>query len=404
MFDLQTNHTYEIASVDIALEELDSSGDAIDRHSIATFASQEFSVTVQHESSFGGVAAVKISLSSTVVDVDGNEYGEVGIEVFVFTAFGTAVSPSGDESWWVGPGDTKFTVDVTHWDFCDSGETTCCVVDGDGAALQLVVTVAPGDANPADGVLVNRARRMLKKKNNDDDDDRDDDVARGCVEAASPARARSRRSLSDLHTSVGKTALRSSQQAATFARRALKRRGKSNDNDDDDDDDKDDDDDDDDDTDAEPQAHCFVFSKDSDLVISSQVFVDGTYLVVNPTTVQTPENSTEVTITFPKFSDSASYDPIISAFQVDEAPKAVTKVKSSARAADVAYSTSAVAVTGTIVTVAAVVVIGVIVVAVVLRLRTQRRGVKAVVASHHASPSKLPQKYDNVDLKTDISL
>ena len=51
---------------------------------------------------------------------------------------------------------------------------------------------------------------------------------------------------------------------------------------------------------------------------------------------------------------------------------------------------------------AAVVVIGVVVVAVVLRLRTQRRGVKAVVASHHARPSKLSQKYDNVDLKTDI--
>ena len=262
MFDRQTNHTYEIASIDIALEELDSSGDAIDGHSIATFASQEFSVTVQYESSFGGVSVVEISLSSTLVDVDGHEYGEVGIKVFVFTAYGTAVSPSGDESWWVGPGDTKSTVDVTHWDFCD--------VDSDGAALQLVVTVAPGDANRANGVLVNRARRMLKKKKNDDDDDRDDDIAHGCVEAASPARARSRRSSSNLRTSVGKTALRSSRQAATFARRALKCGGKSNDNDDDDDDD-------DDNTDSEPQAHCCifqltaVFQKDSDLAVSSQV-------------------------------------------------------------------------------------------------------------------------------------
>ena len=387
---------------------------------------------MDESSNFSGVPAVQISLEATVVDADGVSFGQVGIAVYVFTSFGNATSPSGAETWWVGPGDTKFTVEVHRWDFCDNGDTMCCVVDGDGASLRLDVTVTPGHANPADGVLLNRARRQLRHRSNDDDDD--DDANRGCVEASSTDSV-SRRSLRAIKASLGMQTVRM-KNSVWSAVRQLK--GDSDDdkgddddsaepsnddsddddddsaepsNDDSDDDDKrsgDDDDDkgsgdddDKDDDDDNNEAHCFVFSEDSDLVLSTQVLVDGEFIDVRPTTVQTFNNATTVSVTFPKFSGIAAYDPIISAFQVDETVQVPVAASPAAASPDATTSAgmSGGAAAGVAIVVLLIVGVGVAAVIVGVRRRQTHRHEATVVQkfSHRPSVSTTSGIYETTD-------
>jgi len=134
-----------------ALREVDTEGNAVgtsgsEKHSIQTFASQDFTITYDENVTFGGVSANKIAFESSVSTIGNirvltyimNEGGEVG---------------EGNETFSVKRGDVKWNIELFDWQFCGV-EVDCAQGQTEqfGEYIELDVTVkGAGTAGRGDG-------------------------------------------------------------------------------------------------------------------------------------------------------------------------------------------------------------------------------------------------------------
>lgn len=125
-----------------ALRELDADGETVgssgqDRHSINTFAAQDFTfMPVQADFMMGvnmSVSAHKLSFHSPIGDV-----GNIAVDTFVMSSPGF-VGPEGEE-WGVGIGDMKFNIRFPNWRWCGDEGSSCRAGDV-GEFLELDIKI-----------------------------------------------------------------------------------------------------------------------------------------------------------------------------------------------------------------------------------------------------------------------
>lgn len=124
-----------LTEVDVDGNAVGASGNLDQRHSIQTFAPQEFAILEPVEEKLGTVNAEKITFSSTV-----GQIGVIGVDTLIVKGHGI-VGPAG-EAWEVWPGDLKWNIRFPEWKFC--GEQVQCKQGGTsqvGAFLDLDITV-----------------------------------------------------------------------------------------------------------------------------------------------------------------------------------------------------------------------------------------------------------------------
>jgi len=125
-----------------SLTEVDSAGNAVgasgnlnQRHSIQTFAPQDFTIQEPVADKIGNVSTRKIAFSSTV-----GEIGEIGVDTII--VLGQGVVGPASEAWEVRPGDLKWNIQFPSWKFC--GDQVQCKQGSTqevGAFLDLDITV-----------------------------------------------------------------------------------------------------------------------------------------------------------------------------------------------------------------------------------------------------------------------
>ncbi|CAE7687386.1 unnamed protein product [Symbiodinium sp. CCMP2456] len=134
-----------------ALREVDAAGEAVGqtgsvKHSVNTFAAQDFTVGSVEQVTVGSVGAAKISFESTVSSI-----GSLGVDTYLIADSG-AVGMNND-SWSVDIGDLKWNIRLWDWTWCgDSGAT--CKSGEVGDAIELDITVqnmGGGSASKKDG-------------------------------------------------------------------------------------------------------------------------------------------------------------------------------------------------------------------------------------------------------------
>ncbi|CAE8644381.1 unnamed protein product [Polarella glacialis] len=121
-----------------ALREVDADGTSVGasgsvKHSINTFAAQDFSIADAEDVTFGNsqVPALKISFSSSISTI-----GNIRVDTYVIGKSGL-VGPPGEE-WAVLPGDLKWSIELSEWNWCgcSKGQTT-----EEGAFVDLDISV-----------------------------------------------------------------------------------------------------------------------------------------------------------------------------------------------------------------------------------------------------------------------
>merc|ERR1712136_276599 len=98
------------------LYELDEDGEEVGtsgstKHSINTFAAQDFTVEDAVETSIDGVPASLIKFYSSVSTI-----GQITVDTWVIESLGTVGPPN--ETWSVIPGDVKWSITLSDWTWC----------------------------------------------------------------------------------------------------------------------------------------------------------------------------------------------------------------------------------------------------------------------------------------------
>lgn len=122
------------------LRELDSSGNVLgqggnSKHSFDSFATQDFTFGTVQDSSYGGLACVKVPFSSTL-----GAGSKIEIEIFLFKVMGTITV--GPETFSVTNRTMKFNVKLFDWKWCGDAGIPCTNDDGVGSALELDLQVS----------------------------------------------------------------------------------------------------------------------------------------------------------------------------------------------------------------------------------------------------------------------
>jgi hypothetical protein len=133
-----------------SLIEVDAQGNAVgttgsvsNKHSIQTFAPQEFTVADPVSSKIGDVDTQKITFSSPVGSI-----GEISVDTLIVLGHGI-VGPA-SEQWEVFPGDLKWNIEFPSWKFCGDGATCKKGSTNEvGAFLDLDITVKGSAASAA---------------------------------------------------------------------------------------------------------------------------------------------------------------------------------------------------------------------------------------------------------------
>lgn len=119
-----------------ALREVDASGNSVGasgntKHSINSFATQDFTIGSPENVTLGDTSANKIAFSSPVKDV-----GQISVDTYVMSTSGTIGTPT--ENWTVAPGDLKWNINLSSWTWCGCKKGKS---DEVGAFIDLEVTV-----------------------------------------------------------------------------------------------------------------------------------------------------------------------------------------------------------------------------------------------------------------------
>mmetsp|Transcript_53564 Transcript_53564/g.139550 ORF Transcript_53564/g.139550 Transcript_53564/m.139550 type:complete len:319 (+) Transcript_53564:132-1088(+) len=139
-----------------ALREVDADGNEVGtsgavKHSINTFASQDFTVGDMETVRIGsGVSAAKVSFDSTI-----SEIGRIGVDTYVMAQSGTV--GMSNESWDVNIGDLKWNIRLWDWTWCDGSNCKQGQTEQVGAFVELDITVqnlGGGSANQGSGKSV----------------------------------------------------------------------------------------------------------------------------------------------------------------------------------------------------------------------------------------------------------
>jgi len=136
-----------------ALREIDSAGKAVGvstsvKHSLQTFAAQDFSISTITSAKLGSqktwmppwnmeLAAIKSAVDAKMMsfrsDVAG--IGQIVVDTYIMTSAGK-VGPEGEE-WKVQPGDLKFNIGFSKWDFCTGSALKACKSGEVGEYLEI---------------------------------------------------------------------------------------------------------------------------------------------------------------------------------------------------------------------------------------------------------------------------
>ena len=134
-----------------ALREVDASGNAVGqsgsvKHSVNTFASQDFTVGDVELVSIGSVSASKVSFESTISSI-----GKLGVDTYLIATSGTVGMNT--DSWEVGMGDLKWNIRLWDWTWCGDVGATCKNGEvGDAVELDITVTnMGGGSASEKEG-------------------------------------------------------------------------------------------------------------------------------------------------------------------------------------------------------------------------------------------------------------
>jgi len=119
-----------------ALREVDASGLAVGvsgptKHSIQSFATQNFTIAKPEVVTLGTVPATLVSFESPISDV-----GSIKVDTYVLGSSGV-VGPPG-EQWSVSPGDLKWNVVLSNWTWCGCGKGNSVEI---GAYVDLDITL-----------------------------------------------------------------------------------------------------------------------------------------------------------------------------------------------------------------------------------------------------------------------
>ena len=134
-----------------ALREVDSAGSAVGqsgsvKHSVNTFAAQDFTVGAVEQVSINSVSAAKVSFESTISSI-----GKLGVDTYLMAGDGSV--GMNNDSWSVDIGDLKWNIRLWEWTWCGDSGATC--KNGEvGDAVELDITVqnmGGGSASTKDG-------------------------------------------------------------------------------------------------------------------------------------------------------------------------------------------------------------------------------------------------------------
>ncbi|CAK0859871.1 unnamed protein product [Prorocentrum cordatum] len=123
-----------------ALREVDADGNEVGtsgavKHSINTFASQDFTVGDMETVRIGsGVSAAKVSFDSTI-----SEIGRIGVDTYVMAQSRTV--GMSNESWDVNIGDLKWNIRLWDWTWCVGSSCKQGEIEQVGAFVELDITV-----------------------------------------------------------------------------------------------------------------------------------------------------------------------------------------------------------------------------------------------------------------------
>eukprot|EP00450_Noctiluca_scintillans_P006922 CAMPEP_0194481062 /NCGR_PEP_ID=MMETSP0253-20130528/3656_1 /TAXON_ID=2966 /ORGANISM="Noctiluca scintillans" /LENGTH=639 /DNA_ID=CAMNT_0039320525 /DNA_START=154 /DNA_END=2073 /DNA_ORIENTATION=- len=126
------------------LYELDEDGEEVGtsgstKHSINTFAAQDFTVEDAVETSIDGVPASLIKFSSSVSTI-----GQITVDTWVIESSGTVGPPN--ETWSVIPGDIKWSITLSDWTWCGCSQGNQDQV-GEYVDIEIEIKGSGGDAS-----------------------------------------------------------------------------------------------------------------------------------------------------------------------------------------------------------------------------------------------------------------
>ncbi|CAK0812145.1 unnamed protein product, partial [Prorocentrum cordatum] len=141
---------FTLVPVDVDGEEVGAS--VVVKHSIKTFASQDFTVGDMETVRMGsGVSAAKVSFDSTI-----SEIGRIGVDTYVMAQSGTV--GMSNESWHVSIGELKWNIRLWDWTWCDGSNCKDGQTEQVGAFVELDITAQNffwgGSANQGSGKSV----------------------------------------------------------------------------------------------------------------------------------------------------------------------------------------------------------------------------------------------------------
>jgi len=130
-----------------AVREVDSAGNAVGtsgntKHSLNTFASQQFTVHPTEMVEIKGKDNTSVSAAKVAFDASINSgIGKIQVDTFVMTS-GGKVGPPG-ETWAVKKGDLKWNIIISKWKFCGTTGNACKKGQTDeiGRFIELDITV-----------------------------------------------------------------------------------------------------------------------------------------------------------------------------------------------------------------------------------------------------------------------
>ena len=131
--------------VDAVMELAGDDSRIVGGHGTQTMANQEFSITDPVNTTLDGVDASMISFTSTLETKGGNptQYGTIELDVFILQGNGTVGTET--ESWDIFPNDVKFNIVLKDWSFCDG-----CSYGGDNGGGKPDDTPGGGGGKPDD--------------------------------------------------------------------------------------------------------------------------------------------------------------------------------------------------------------------------------------------------------------